>query len=142
MNWAPPIFAAIAATAALWLASCARPPAQPVEALAGGQSVAQFTLTSLQGTRNGDRLDVRAVYGDGTGRIAVTLHFAVTPPTHLVSGTWEGLGGQGAVHERSSTFLGGQSGPPSLGGGFDLLASEGRPLYRVAIPVQPLKNPF
>ena len=66
----------------------------------------------------------------------------MTPPTQLESGTWNGLGGEGAVHERASTFLGGQSGPPSIGGSFDLLAPDGRPLYRVAIPVQPLKDPL
>lgn len=137
MYWASPI---LAVTGVLLLTGCAKPPAKPVEDLGGGQNVSQFTLTSLKGTRNGDRLDVQALYGNGVGRIAVKLHFEVTPPTHLESGTWEGLGRKGAVHERTSTFLGGQSGPPSLGGSFDLLAPDGRPLYRVVIPVQPLKD--
>jgi hypothetical protein len=46
------------------------------------------------------------------------------------------------VRERSSTFLGGQSEPPSIGGRFDLIGSGGRPLYRIAIPLQPLNNPL
>jgi hypothetical protein len=68
------------------------------------------------------------------------LHFTVSPPTHLASGTWSGLGGEGSVRERSVTFLGGQSGPPSLGGQFDLIGSDNTLQYRVAIPLQPLKD--
>ncbi|HEY3411885.1 MAG TPA: hypothetical protein VGM51_02395 [Armatimonadota bacterium] len=139
MHWVSPN---LAVTGVLLLAGCAKPPAKPVEDLGGGQNVAHFKLTSLKGIRNGDRLDVQAVYGDGSGRLAVSLHFQVTPPTHLESGAWNGLGGDGTVHERTSTFLGGQSGPPSIGGSFDLLAPDGRPLYRVSIPVQPLGNPL
>jgi hypothetical protein len=86
------------------------------------------------GTRDADRLDVQAVYSHGSGHLTVDLNFRVTPPTRLESGTWSGLGGEGAVRERSSTFLGGQSGPPSIGGRFDLLAPDGKPLYRVTIP--------
>jgi hypothetical protein len=134
--------AILVATSILLLGGCAKPPAIPVTHLGGGHDVSQFKLTSLKGTRSGDRLDVQAVYSDGSGRIDVRLHFQVTPPTHLESGAWTGLGDEGAVHERTSTFLGGQSGPPSIGGTFDLLAPDGRPLYRVAIPVQPLNNPI
>jgi hypothetical protein len=48
----------------------------------------------------------------------------------------------GSVQERSSTFLGGQSGPPSIGGSFDLVGPAGQPLYRIRIPVQPLDKPI
>ena len=57
-----PIFVA---ASVLLLAGCAKPPAKPVEDLGGGQNVSQFKLTSLRGTRNGDRLNVRATVGDG-----------------------------------------------------------------------------
>ena len=124
----------------LLLLSCSRPPEKPVEDLRGGQNVSQFTLASLKGTRNGDRLDVRADYRDGSRSITVFLHFRVTPPTKLESGAWSGLLSKGGVHERSSTFLGGQNGPPSIGGRFDLLAPDGQPLYRISIPVQPLNE--
>jgi hypothetical protein len=124
----------------LILAACAKQPAKPVEDLAGGQDVSRFTLTSLKGTRDGDRLDVKAVYSDGSSSITVDLHFRVTPPPRLESGTWSGFGSDGTVRERSSTFLGGQSGPPSIGGRFDLFAPDGQPLYRVTIPLQPLKD--
>jgi len=122
------------------LHSCSRQTAKPVEDLGGGQEVSRFTLTSLKGTRNADRLDVKAIYSDGSGHITVDLHFRVTPPTRLESGTWNGLAAEGNVRERASTFLGGQSGPPSIGGRFDLLAPGGQPLYRVTIPLQPLTN--
>ncbi|MGH9674542.1 MAG: hypothetical protein ACRD44_15290 [Bryobacteraceae bacterium] len=133
-----PIIIAVASVTIL--ATCARQPAKPVEDLGGGQDVSQFVLTSLKGTRDGERLDVQAVYSDGSRHITVDLHFRVTPPTRLESGTWSGLPGNGGVRERSATFLGGQSGPPNIGGRFDLLASGGQPLYRVTIPLQPLKD--
>jgi hypothetical protein len=137
MHWRSQI---VAATSLMILAACARQPARPVEDLGGGRDVSQFTLTSLKGTRNGDRLDVQAVYSDGSGHLTVDLHFRVTPPTRLESGTWNGLGNEGGVRERASTFLGGQSGPPSIGGRFDLLAPDGQPRYRVTISLQPLKD--
>lgn len=68
------------------------------------------------------------------------LQFTVGVPTSLKSGTWTGLGSGGIVKERSVTFLGGQSGPPSIGGRFDLIAPDGRAQYRVNIPLQELKN--
>lgn len=122
------------------LSGCGSRPARPVEDLGGGQDVSRFTLTSLKGTRDGDRLDVRAVYGDGTRDLAMDLRITVGSPTQLSSGTWSGFAGQGRVRERSVTFLGGQSGPPSLGGRFDLVAPDGAPLFRVTIPLQELKD--
>ena len=125
---------------ALLLISCRKPPEKPVEDLRGSQDMSKFALTSLKGTRNGDQLDVRAAYGDGSRIITVYLHFRVTPPTQLQSGAWSGFLSKGGVRERSSTFLGGQSGPPSIGGTFDLLGPDGQPLYRVTIPLQPLNE--
>lgn len=134
--------AALATVAYLTLAGCARPPADPVEAIGSSTSVSAFTLQSVQGTRDGERLEVRALYGDAAQRLGVHLHFDVTPPARLVSGTWEGIGSQGQVQERSVTFLGGQSGPPSIGGRFDLVGPGNRPLYRITIPLQELKQPL
>ena len=124
----------------LAIAACGGTPPKPVEDLGAGQDVSRFTLTSLKGTRDGDRLDVRAIYSDGPRQLTVDLHFRVTPPTRLESGAWSGLDAGGEVHERTSTFLGGQSAAPSIGGRFDLLGPGGKPLYRVTIPLQPLNQ--
>ena len=137
MHWRSLI---VAATIIMILAACARYSGRPVEDLGGGENASQFQLTSLRGTRDGDRLDVQAVYGDGARQVTVHLRFRVTPPTRLASGTWNGFASEGSVRERSSTFLGGQSGPPSIGGRFDLVAPDGKPLYRVTIPLQPLED--
>jgi hypothetical protein len=137
MIWRP---SAGVVTGFMILVACARPPAQPVEDLGGGQDVSRIALTSLKGTRDGDRLDVQAVYSDSLRQITVLLHFQVTPPSHLTSGVWKGLTREGTVRERSLTFLGGQSGPPSVGGRFDLVAPDGQLLYRVSIPLQELKE--
>ncbi|WP_321471574.1 hypothetical protein [uncultured Paludibaculum sp.] len=134
--------ATILALTTVLVAGCARQPAKPVEDLGGGHEVSRLKLMSLKGTRSGDRLDVQAAFGDGSDHLAVELHFRVTPPTALESGSWNGLASQGVVHERTSTFLGGQSGPPSIGGRFDLLGPSGQPQYRIAIPVQPLDKPY
>ncbi|MGJ5817156.1 hypothetical protein [Paludibaculum fermentans] len=139
MHW---VATMLAMAGAVMLAGCGSRAAVPVEDLGGGQDVARFALTSLKGTRNGDRLDVAALFGDGKSQLAVELHFRVTPPTTLDAGQWKGLGGEGGVRERSSTFLGGQSGPPSIGGSFDLVGAAGQPLYRIRIPVQALDKPL
>ncbi|HYP06643.1 MAG TPA: hypothetical protein VER03_10480 [Bryobacteraceae bacterium] len=132
----------IFAVFALLITSCARTPASPVEDPSGQQDFSRFALNSLKGTRDGERLTARAVFSDGSRELTVDLQFRVGPQTRLESGTWSGLGGSGAVHERSTTFLGGQSGPPSLGGRFDLQDAGGATLHRVTIPLQPLNDPL
>src|SRR5687767_13501860 len=119
---------------------CSSEPSKPVESLGGTHDVSTFVLRSLTGTRDGERLEVHALYGDGSESMMVRLHFNVTPPARLTSGTWTGVAGTGQVRERSVTFLGGQSAAPSIGGRFDLIGTDGRPLYRVTIPLQELRN--
>ena len=126
----------------LLLCACSKRPTIAVEDLGGGQDVSKFVLKSLEGTRDGDRLDVRASYGDGSRSITALLTFRINPQARLESGTWSGVGGQGTVEERSTTFLGGQSGPPSIGGRFDLIGQERRPIYRITIPLQQLREPL
>ena len=130
----------VLAVAALLLVACGGRNTKAVESV-GGRDVPGFELLSLQGTRDGDRLDVKAVFGDrGPDSIRVDFRFNIGSPTRLESGTWSAFGDTGIVRERSVTFLGGQNGPPSLGGRFDLLAPAGSPRYRITIPVQELKT--
>jgi len=75
--------------------------------------------------------------------LTVKMSFAIGAPTKLKSGQWQWVreGGltSGTVTERSVMFLGGQDGPPSIGGRFDLLDSDGIAKYRVTIPTTELK---
>ena len=132
----PVVTAGIAAL----LIACGSQHIKPVEDLAGTQEAADFALTSLKGTRDGERVAVQAVYGNGSRSLTVQLRFRLTPQAKLEHGTWAGPAGEGIVQERSVTFLGGQSGPPSIGGRFDLICSGDKAIYRVTIPLQPLKD--
>ena len=134
--------AALALTSFVMLTGCGSPPSKLVEGLGSTHDVSGFALRFLKGTRDGERLEIRALYGDGSRTLSLHLHFNVTPPARLVSGRWAGLAGEGQVGERSLTFLGGQSGPPSIGGRFDLNGPDNRPLYRVTIPLQQLRQPL
>ena len=89
---------------------------------------------------DGDRLDAEARFGDGSQPLVVDLHFAVGAPTKLTAGQWRWAQKQGTVAERSVMFLGGQSGPPSLGGRYDLLDAGGRAVYRITIPTTVLTS--
>lgn len=131
---------ASAALSVVLLIACGSRQMKPVEDLSGTRDAADFALTSLKGTRNGERVAVQAVYRAGSRSLTVDLLFRLTPQAKLERGTWAGLAGEGSVQERSVTFLGGQSGPPSIGGRFDLIGSGDKAIYRVTIPLQPLKD--
>ena len=126
------------------IAACARPPRPPIEDLTGRENLSSFTLGQVRGTRNGDRLDAEAKFGDGSSTITVEMRFAIGSPTKLVSGQWQWMRDgrlmSGAVAERSVMFLGGQDGPPSIGGRFDLLDPAGAAAYRITIPTTELKT--
>ncbi len=125
------------------LSSCARPPKPPVEDLSGRENLSSFTLGQIRGTRNGDRLDAEAEFTDGSSMLTVKMSFTIGAPTKLKSGRWQRMhdGGltSGTVTERSVMFLGGQDGPPSIGGRFDLLDSTGVAEYRITIPTTELR---
>ena len=91
---------------------------------------------------DGDRLQAQAVLSDSSSILTLEMHFKVGSPTALESGTWlwtrNSQRNGGAVAARSVTFLGGQDGPPSIGGIYDLLGQDGTALYRVNIPVTAL----
>jgi len=97
------------------------------------------------GTRDGDRLAVQAIISDSSSILTVQMHFAVGSPTKLESGTWRwthsGRDLSGSVSARSVTFLGGQDGPPSIGGTFDLISdAPGSAMYRLNIPLTELRE--
>ena len=102
-----------------------------------------FALVQMRGTRDGDRLGAEAKFSDGSSTLTVEMRFAVGAPTKLKSGRWQwtsdSLQGSGGVAERSVMFLGGQDGPPSIGGSFDLLDATGAAKYRITIPTTELK---
>ncbi len=125
------------------LASCGskRP---VVEDLVRHENLSLFKLHSLRGTRDGDHLRTQAAFSDSSSILTVEMRFAIGSPTTLESGTWQWSRNNqpldGTVAARSVTFLGGQDGPPSIGGTFDLLGPDTTAQYRVTIPITELKE--
>lgn len=128
----------------LILTACSSSKRPPVEDLSKREDLSLFKMQTLQGTRDGDRLTAHAMFSDSSSVLTLEMHFAVGSPTRLESGTWQwtrdGRLSTGDVSARSVTFLGGQDGPPSIGGAFDLLDSNHTPVYRVNIPTTELKR--
>ncbi|HME10746.1 MAG TPA: hypothetical protein VKG25_27065 [Bryobacteraceae bacterium] len=121
--------------------SCAGNHRPLLEDLSHREDLGQMRLGAARGVRDGDRLSAQLLITDSSSILTMDLHFAVTPPTRLESGTWIlNRGGAGKVEARSVTFLGGQNGPPSLGGAFDLLDAQGQVRYRVHLPTTELKR--
>lgn len=125
------------------LSSCSSPPKPPVEDLSGSENLSAFRPVELRGTRDGDRLDAEANFKDGSSTITVKMTFTIGAPTKLKSGQWQWVRKDsltsGLVTERSVMFLGGQDGPPSIGGRFDLLDPAGIAKYRITIPTTVLR---
>jgi hypothetical protein len=127
------------------LASCG-PSQRPVlEDPAGHEDLSLFRVQSVRGTRDGDRLAVQAIISDSSSILTVQMHFVVGSPTKLESGTWRwsrnGRDLNGPVSARSVTFLGGQDGPPSIGGTFDLVVDAPiSAIYRLTIPLTELRE--
>ena len=115
-----------------------------MEDLSTQQELSLFKLGSIQGTRDGDRLAVLAVVTDSSSIVTMEMGFEVGSPMVLQSGAWKwnrnADPNSGGIAAKSVTFLGGQDGPPSIGGTFDLLDSAGAARYRVRIPVTELKH--
>ncbi|HEV2687561.1 MAG TPA: hypothetical protein VGV35_03375 [Bryobacteraceae bacterium] len=128
---------------ALLLAGCGGAKHQVLEDLSHREQLPQFMLQSIRGTRDGDRLQTQAMISDSSSILTVEMQFAIGSPTTLESGAWRWNRNSqlltGTVAARSVTFLGGQDGPPSIGGTFDLLGTDQTPLYRVNIPTTELK---
>jgi hypothetical protein len=126
--------------------SCAPSERRPLQDLSGNQDLYRFVLQSVRGVRDGDRMAVQVLISDSRSFLTLDLHFAIGSPTTLQSGTWrwsspDGSSREGTVSARSVTFLGGQDGPPSIGGTFDLTGVGGY-AYRVTLPLTVLPRPF
>ena len=138
------LFRSIPICSLLFLAACGSAKRTAVQDVAGRDDLSLFTMHSIAGTRDGDRLRTQAIFSDSSSILAVEMHFAIGSPTTLESGTWRWPhNGQlltGTVAARSITFLGGQDGPPSIGGSFDLLGPDGAARYRINIPITQLKT--
>jgi len=127
---------------ALLLAGCARSSAPLLRDLSGREDLSRFKVHSASGIRDGDHLTAQVLISDSSSILTVNLRFAVGSPTTLESGDWQwsrpGNRLQGIVSARSVTFLGGQDGPPSIGGTFDL--RPGGP--RLTLPLMVLPRSF
>src|SRR3954452_13053473 len=96
-------FPSFAALSALLLVGCGSQQTKPVEVILGRREAAEFGLTSLKGTRDGDRVAVQAVYGGGSQKVTVHLQFKLLPQAKLERETWSGLAGQERLQERLAT---------------------------------------
>ena len=128
----------------LLLAGCARSERKPLQDVSGHEDLSGFKIQSVHGLRDGDHLAAQVLISDSSSIITLGLHFAIGSPTTLESGAWRwsrpaGLL-NGTVSGRSVTFLGGQDGPPSIGGTFDL--NGGGASYRVNLPLTVLPRSF
>jgi hypothetical protein len=124
---------------------CGRRERRPLEDLSGHEDLSRFTLQSVRGIRDGDHLAAQVLISDSSSILTLDLHFAIGSPTTLQSGDWRwsrpGRLLNGTASARSVSFLGGQDGPPSIGGTFDLAGADAA-LYRVTLPLTALPRSF
>jgi hypothetical protein len=110
-----------------------------------GQELGTYRLRSLTGIRDGDKLLSEAVMGDDLGTLTMQMKFQVGVPTRLESGNYTWLKKdapqiRGTIRADAVTFQGGQDGPPSLGGAFQLINND-VPLYEVRMPSTRMEPP-
>jgi hypothetical protein len=129
----------------LLISGCGHANRAPLQDLSGHEDLSRFTIQSVHGVRDGDRLAAQAVLSDSSSILTLDLHFAIGSPTKLQSGNWRWSRQthliEGTVSARSVTFLGGQDGPPSIGGTFELAGAPGS-MYRVTLPLTTLPRRF
>ena len=131
-------------TAALALVGC-QTHTLSIRRTRDGQELGTYRLRSLTGIRDGDKLLSEAVMGDDSGTLTMQMKFQVGVPTRLESGnyTWQKKDApqiRGIVRADAVTFQGGQDGPPSLGGAFQLINND-VPLYEVRMPSTRMEPP-
>lgn len=128
----------------LVLAACGRGDRHPLRDLSGHEDLSGFTIQSVRGVRDGDKLAAQALISDSSSILTLDLHLAIGSPTSLDSGAWRwsrsGRLMNGTVIPRSVTFLGGQDDGPSIGGVFDLTGDDTN--VRVTLPLTVLPRRF
>lgn len=128
----------------LLLAACGGPRRPAIADLTGRENLSFFSLASLRGARDGDSLQAHAMFTDSSSILTIEMRFRIGSPTTLSAGTWQWTRNnrrtEGTLTARSVTFLGGQSGAPSIGGTFDLTGLDGSARYRVTIPPTELRS--
>ncbi len=116
-----------------------------IETLPQGKALNGYRVESVSGVRDGDKLEARVLLVAGSDSLEMQLRFRIGVPTRLERGRYRWSQGgetkEGAVSEKSVTFLGGQSDRPNLGGVFDLRSPDGVPKYRVRLPTVEVARP-
>ena len=129
----------------LALAACGAPKEPTVEQwLDTAWTPVAVETYSIDGRRDGQQTKAVASFGlpDGAD-LRVELEVSYNPQPVLSSGHWTYSGEtslEGKVVERSMKFFGGQGEGPSLGGSFRL-DSQGRPRFRIVLPLRPVNKP-
>lgn len=141
----------IRSSASVWLVSCllisgcARANRAPLQDPSGHEDLSRFTIQSVTGVRDGDRLNAQVIISDSSSILTLDFHFFIGPQTtqRLSSWRWSRPDGlkSGMIAARSITFLGGQDDGPSIGGTFTLLEGSNE-TYRVNLPLTVLPRSF
>ena len=115
------------------------------ERIENGRSILlPLKLGHVYGVREGDSVSAEIEFTDGHDSAQMSIALRLRPQAEFTSGTYRAsVGGNtsaGTVESESLTFLGGQGGSPSLGGLFVFKDTQGRPAYRVQIPLTPISR--
>jgi hypothetical protein len=113
-----------------------------------GQELKGFRVRSLNGIRDGEKLAAELVVADAQSTLTMRMRLLIGVPPKLESGTydWEKKDVRentaGTIRAGYISFLGGQDTPPSLGGTFELISTDGDvSLYQVKVPTTLIDAP-
>jgi hypothetical protein len=114
------------------------------EILESGEHALPVELVSFEGTRDGERTAVVAVF-EGSAQARLEMRFALhyDPVPQLDGGTWTYSGptgrAEGVVRAESVRFVGGQGEGASVGGEY-LLEENGISRFRVHLPLRGVES--